>query len=115
MGRRHIISISEDAIALNRDRDEELSIAIGRAVISLCHDTPEWNMSGPNAVRVEWRDILNCGSAIERAGDVDYNDTCVFAFAATGLKRIDQLDSEELRKVAAVVEAERSRRVADNF
>lgn len=105
MGHYHILSVSEDALMLNRERVTELEAAFGSAIVSLCGGTPIVNMSGPNPVVVESRDVLNCGNAVHRAGDVHATDTALFAWSQAKLKPLRDMSLEELVRAEEMVAA----------
>lgn len=114
MGQHHIFSISEDAINLNKERKDDLEIAIGKAVTSLCGNRPIVSVtSGPDPVVVESRDILNCGNTIRRAGDVHYTETAVFVWSGARLKRLQELEPHELEEVSQLVSAAVSNRTTN--
>lgn len=103
MGQHHILSISSDAIDLNREHNEALEMAIGKAVVSLCAGPPLVNMSGRMPQIVESRDVLGWQNAIRRAGDVHDTEKGVFAWSHAKLRSLDRLSIDELEEIARLV------------
>lgn len=105
MGHYHILSVSEDALVLNRKRGKELEAALGSAIVSLCVGTPTFDTSSQDPVIVESRDVLNSGNAVCRAGDVHNTDTTLFAWSKVKLKALRDMSLEELVRAEEMVVA----------
>ena len=110
MGTYHVLSISDDSLRqMSKDR-EQVEMAVGKAIYSLCADPQYGHVNGPTLERVTSAPVLNAGSAIRHAGE--YHDTSFEAIVWNRgwCSKPESLTNDELEVALALMQAEKARR-----
>lgn len=103
MGMHHVLSVSADALELNKDRQPDMEAAIGEAVFSLCAAPQFGHLGGPKLERVVTADVLNFGGAIRRAGEFHHTEFAVLVWSRGQFKELAELSSEEKLELSRVM------------